>query len=565
MTLTSTTIKNRHSADGTITTFPYTFRILDQGDIKVQVEDSAGTITTKTITTDYTVSGVTNTGGGNVTFVTAPLSTDTVILTRNTAKSQTTSYTEADPFDAEAHELALDKLAMIAQQLEEEVSRSATLDESSSITNLTLPVTANGYLVWNSGETALQTVVLSDTGLLNFVEDTTPQLGGDLDAAGYDIQFDDATGIDDDSGNEHIIFQETASAVNHLEITNAAAGNAPSLAAAGGDTNIDLKLTPKGSGTVPLGSNNLKIDSGGSIIDGNRNELLEFAQVASAVNEFTITNAASGDEPIISVTGDDTNIDINIQPKGTGALGILGTSSDSGTIRLYEDTDNGTSGISFDAPASVTTSTKLVFPAATGAADEILTTNASGTLSWTAGPVQTWILLASATASTSSSIDFTSNINSTYDLYAFVMYDVVPATDGAVLVSRVSDDGGSTWESTNYLATGQSGDSGSSSSIWSGTTYIPVGSTAASWGIDAGNTAGGLAAIAYLGDPSNTSNNKHLFGQMVCFDNDGSTANMARWGGFWTGDTTAITGVRFLMSSGNIASGEFRMYGIKTS
>ena len=93
---------------------------------------------------------------------------------------------------------------------------------------------------------------LSDVSLFleDLIDDTTPQLGGALDANGNDIALDDATGIDDENGNQQIIFQTTASAVNEIEITNAATGNAPQIAATGGDTNIDLKLQGKGTGEV---------------------------------------------------------------------------------------------------------------------------------------------------------------------------------------------------------------------------------------------------------------------------------------------------------------------------
>ena len=85
-------------------------------------------------------------------------------------------------------------------------------------------------------------------GLGNVVEDTSPQLGGDLDANGHSVGFDDGTGITDDAGNEQIVFHKTASAVNQVGVTNAAAGSAPQIAAEGGDTNIDLTLAGKGTG-----------------------------------------------------------------------------------------------------------------------------------------------------------------------------------------------------------------------------------------------------------------------------------------------------------------------------
>lgn len=92
-------------------------------------------------------------------------------------------------------------------------------------------------------------------GMLNVVEDVTPQLGADLDANGFDIQFDDATGITDSNGNELITFQETASAVNELEVTNAATGTMPSIGATGGDTDIDVEVTPKGTGALTVNGN----------------------------------------------------------------------------------------------------------------------------------------------------------------------------------------------------------------------------------------------------------------------------------------------------------------------
>lgn len=58
------------------------------------------------------------------------------------------------------------------------------------------------------------------------------------------------TELKDSSDNEYIKFSETASAVNEVTVTNAATGNAPSISATGGDTDIDLKLTPKGTGKV---------------------------------------------------------------------------------------------------------------------------------------------------------------------------------------------------------------------------------------------------------------------------------------------------------------------------
>jgi len=86
----------------------------------------------------------------------------------------------------------------------------------------------------------------TDTGILNVVEDTTPQLGGMLDVNGNSIG---------DGTNELLSFSETASAVNYLEITNAATTNDPKLSAAGSDTNIGIEIESKGTGLITLDGN----------------------------------------------------------------------------------------------------------------------------------------------------------------------------------------------------------------------------------------------------------------------------------------------------------------------
>jgi len=91
----------------------------------------------------------------------------------------------------------------------------------------------------------------------DLVDDTSPQLGGDLDTNDFNIAFDDAHGINDENGNEQIVFQTTSSAVNQIDVTNAATGGGPSIQATGGDSNINLKVGPKGTGLIEvLGATN---------------------------------------------------------------------------------------------------------------------------------------------------------------------------------------------------------------------------------------------------------------------------------------------------------------------
>lgn len=57
-----------------------------------------------------------------------------------------------------------------------------------------------------------------------------------------------------------------------------------------------------------------------SINDTNNNELIKVTATGSAVNEITITNAATGNKPTVSATGTDTNVSLNLIPKGSGAV-----------------------------------------------------------------------------------------------------------------------------------------------------------------------------------------------------------------------------------------------------
>ena len=86
----------------------------------------------------------------------------------------------------------------------------------------------------------------------DLVDDTTPQLGGNLDTNSFMIDFDDAHGIRDENGAEQLIFETTSSAVNHVDVTNAATGSGPQIGAVGGDSNINLKVRPKGTGLVEV-------------------------------------------------------------------------------------------------------------------------------------------------------------------------------------------------------------------------------------------------------------------------------------------------------------------------
>jgi hypothetical protein len=117
--------------------------------------------------------------------------------------------------------------------------------KTSSGTGVTWSATDKGKkMVYSDGTNVV------DTAFTEVSSDYSPQLSGILDTNGNDIIIDNGGAVEDDSNNEYVKFVKTASAVNEVSVTNAAASTGPEISATGDDTNIDLKLTPKGSGNL---------------------------------------------------------------------------------------------------------------------------------------------------------------------------------------------------------------------------------------------------------------------------------------------------------------------------
>jgi len=150
--------------------------------------------------------------------------------------------------------------------------------------------------------TSANTINFIDSAVASdLVNDTSPQLGGDLDTNSFNIKIDDAHFIADDDGNEQIIFQKTGSAVNELEVTNASTGNPPILGASG-ETNVDLHLKPKGSGETIIGSGG----ASATLTTSGAYDLILDTNKGTNSGNITITDGANGD--------------INISTNGTGAI-----------------------------------------------------------------------------------------------------------------------------------------------------------------------------------------------------------------------------------------------------
>lgn len=115
------------------------------------------------------------------------------------------------------------------------------------------------------------------------------------------------------------------------------------LQASHGSTGL---ISTSAATVTTLSSSSLKVWT--DIKDSNANEVIKVTATGSAVNEVTITNAATGNAPTVSATGDDTNIDLALSAKGTGKVKANATygaitdagSQSSGTITFNWATSN---------------------------------------------------------------------------------------------------------------------------------------------------------------------------------------------------------------------------------
>ena len=134
MTISTLVVKNSYIGDGSATQFEYQFPIHTTAELKVIERSANGTETVKSLGTHYSV--VDNgSAGGQVTFGTAPASGVSVILIRDTNLTQETDYIANDPFPAETHEAALDKLTLQIQETQEELDRSLKLSRTNTMTS----------------------------------------------------------------------------------------------------------------------------------------------------------------------------------------------------------------------------------------------------------------------------------------------------------------------------------------------------------------------------------------------------------------------------------------------
>jgi len=136
-------------------------------------------------------------------------------------------------------------------------------------------------------------------------------------------------------------------------------------------TEVSSDYSPTLSGILDTNGNDIIIDDTGALEDDSNNEYIKFSKTATAVNEITVANAAASGTPNISATGDDTNIDLNLTPKGIGRVTLNGSGKIQGLAEKVTVSGSFDSDIDFD------TQTQGVV-LSTAAADANFTVNLRG-------------------------------------------------------------------------------------------------------------------------------------------------------------------------------------------
>ncbi len=287
MTVSSTTVKNSYSGNGSTTEFAYTFKILVNSDLQVIIRSSTGTETTKTITTHYTVAGAGDASGGSITFTSGniPASGETVVVRRNVPQTQAIDYIANDPFPAETHEEGLDRAAMVAQQLSEEGDRSIKLSRTNTMNSTEFSVgatdraskvlgfDANGELTvtqelgtnrgnWSSGTDYSARDLVKDTSTNNiFLVNTAHTSSGsqplttNANSAKYDLIVDAASAT-----------SSAATATAQATIATTKAGEAATSASTAA-TQAGISTTQAGISTTKAGEAATSATSAASSFD----------------------------------------------------------------------------------------------------------------------------------------------------------------------------------------------------------------------------------------------------------------------------------------------------------
>ncbi len=399
------------------------------------------------------------------------------------------------------------------------------------------------------------------------------QATGAVDAVAFRYTFDNSTSMADPGTGDFRLNNATIASATAmaLDATSASSGNpdvSDAIAAWDASTNTvkgQLKITKSGTpATFALFDVTAVTDNTGwlevavTYVDGNG--------TLTAADVCFLQFAQAGDKGATGNTGATGSIDdISGAPSGT----IVSTDT---IIFTDADDSNETKKTSIGAATQVAIFDGLIASEAeaeAGTADDKLMTpeRTAQAIAALAGGGGGWVPIATITASNDATIDFVNGsggvvLDGTYKAYAVVILTLVPASDNTNLWFRTSTDGGSTYDaSSDYNYAGYNIRTNASS-------LNAVGQSAQNQYVvvqNCGNQTGEVSnAIIEFFNPASATP-LHIMSRATS-DNVGSHTN------FWTESLMGgnlneanVDAIRFLMSSDNITSGTFTLYGLASA
>ena len=162
MTISTTISRVTYLGDGITTDFAVPFVFFGANEVAVIERDLAtGTEAAKILVSDYTVTGGAGGGGAVLANLPPPVGRSWTVF-RRTHRTQLVDYTPNDPFPAETHERALDRLTALVQELDDRLDRTAVLSPASALGSLTLPSpSADRVIGWRHDLTGLENKTLA--------------------------------------------------------------------------------------------------------------------------------------------------------------------------------------------------------------------------------------------------------------------------------------------------------------------------------------------------------------------------------------------------------------------
>ena len=178
-------------------------------------------------------------------------------------------------------------------------------------------------------------------------------------------------------------------------------------------------------------------------------------------------------------------------------------------------------------------------------------------------PIGKPILLSTATASSSSSIEFTSGIDSTYDVYKWEFINMHPATDNVRFEMNLSIDNGSNYNVTKTTTMFQAfhSEADTSNLSYEGDHDLAQSTSNQRITFDLGNGSDeSFSGNMFLFSPSSTTYVKHFISTGNTYKSSNRSQNTFMAG--YANTTSALTNIKFQMSSGNIDDGKILMFGL---